>query len=132
MWGRCTVTRTFGLSSACFTRRHHLNGCLTENLLPFRSLAGDPGSGLAGILTFAFVHIESAPNLFERFVQILIAGHKTPVTGSQMPLNGNLTLTSLKVRFGMFSLLPVYRLTSGLTVFAGFFKPEQFPTARIL
>jgi hypothetical protein len=49
-----------------------------------------------------------------------------------MPLNGNLTLTSLKVRLGMFSLLPVYRLTSGLTVFAGFFKPEQFPTARIL
>jgi hypothetical protein len=27
------------------------------------------------------VHIESALNLFERFVQILIAGHKTPVTG---------------------------------------------------
>jgi hypothetical protein len=51
---------------------------------------------------------------------------------SQMPLNGNLTLTSLKVRLGMFSLFPVHRLTSGLTVFAGFFKPEQFPTARIL
>jgi hypothetical protein len=49
-----------------------------------------------------------------------------------MPLNGNLTLTSLKVRLGMFSLLPVYRLTAGLTLFAGFFKPEQFPTARIL
>jgi hypothetical protein len=64
-----------------FYPRHHLNGCLPENLLPFRSLADDPGSGLAGILTFAFVHIESALNLFERFVQILIAGHKTPITG---------------------------------------------------
>jgi hypothetical protein len=44
-----------------------------------------------------------------------------------MPLNGNLTLTSLKVRLGMFSLFPVHRLTSGLTVFAGFFKPSSFP-----
>ena len=62
-------------------RRHHLNGCLTENLLPFRSLADDPGSGLAGLITFAFVHIESGVNLFERFAQILVAGHKALVTG---------------------------------------------------
>jgi hypothetical protein len=48
-----------------------------------------------------------------------------------MPLNGNVTLTSLKVRLGLFSLLPVYRLTSGLTVFGGFFKPKQFPTDLI-
>jgi hypothetical protein len=44
-----------------------------------------------------------------------------------MPLNGNLTLTSLKVRLGMFSLLPVYRLTSGLTVFAAFSSQSSFP-----
>ena len=48
-----------------------------------------------------------------------------------MPLNGNVTLTSLKIRLCMFSLFPVYRLTSGLTVFGGFFKPKQFPTDLI-
>jgi hypothetical protein len=41
-----------------------------------------------------------------------------------MPLNGNVTLTSLKVRLGMFSLFPVYRLTSGLTVFWRFLQAK--------
>jgi hypothetical protein len=49
-----------------------------------------------------------------------------------MPVTGNITLASLRVRLDIFNLFPVYRLTSGLTVFGGFFKPEQFPTTRIL